>query len=438
MQDILFNYQRINPTTWVYLSSLLTIALYFKFGRLWSVRNFDLIGLILFAPGLLLEVYGREKNMDFIEHAGYVWLFCVGGVFLVRLLLDAVMVRRPLLDPNLSVGGMTFIGVSLLIFLMANIANSNPEDLDLPGSQVAQDNAGVGASRTAPTNLKKHGPRFPWFEVLPNIVTQRFFISNQSENEPTPRTTADMYSITTARALAILSHLAIVIGMIWIGLRHFDNIRSGIAAAVLYLLLPYTAEMTGHLQHVLPAAVLVWAFVFYRLPLVAGLLIGLAIGLIYYPMYLLPLWISFYFARGAVRFLIGVLAALGVLILLLATIGFGPEPFLDQLRQMLGLQMFSFENLRGFWEHPSIHPEYRLPVFALFVALCGSFALWPAQKHLGTLLSCSAVVMLGTQFWQSYEGGLYMAWYLPLTLLTIFRPNLEDRLAKENVRAGWI
>jgi hypothetical protein len=39
--------------------------------------------------------------------------------------------------------------------------------------------------------------------------------------------------------------------------------------------------------------------------------------------------------------------------------------------------------------------------------------------------------MLAAQFWHGYEdgGGMYMAWYLPLLLLTIFRPNLEDRIA---------
>ena len=39
------------PTTWAYLSSLLTIGIYFKFHRFWSVRNLDLVALIGFAPG---------------------------------------------------------------------------------------------------------------------------------------------------------------------------------------------------------------------------------------------------------------------------------------------------------------------------------------------------------------------------------------------------
>ena len=50
----------MNPTTWAYLASLLVIALYFKFNRIWSVRNWDLVGLILLAPALLMVQYGSS------------------------------------------------------------------------------------------------------------------------------------------------------------------------------------------------------------------------------------------------------------------------------------------------------------------------------------------------------------------------------------------
>jgi hypothetical protein len=38
-------------------------------------------------------------------------------------------------------------------------------------------------------------------------------------------------------------------------------------------------------------------------------------------------------------------------------------------------------------------------------------------------------VLLGCQFWKAHNGGLFMAWYLPVLLLVVFRPNLENRLA---------
>ena len=57
MSDILFQYERVNPTSWAYLSSLLLLALFFKFNRIFSVRNVDLFMLISLAPGLLLVLF---------------------------------------------------------------------------------------------------------------------------------------------------------------------------------------------------------------------------------------------------------------------------------------------------------------------------------------------------------------------------------------------
>ncbi len=46
----------------------------------------------------------------------------------------------------------------------------------------------------------------------------------------------------------------------------------------------------------------------------------------------------------------------------------------------------------------------------------------------------TAAVLLAAQFWHGNGGGLFMAWFLPFTLLTIFRPNLDNRVATMVVR----
>ena len=430
MSEILFYYQGVGPTTWAYLSSLLTIALFFKFNRVWSVRNLDLIGLILLAPGLICIDYGEANALDAAKQVGYIWLFCTGGFFLIRLLLDPLMVRRPLLEPNLSVGGLTFLGIALLVFLMANVVTKQPgiDDLAAASStrelQLVKDP--LERKRISDEQYAKQGPGYALLRVVPSIST-RIFVPETDAADATDRPLPPDPNVATARTMAILSHLAIVMGMVLIGYRHFDNIKTGIAAAVLYLLLPYTAIMTGRLEHVLPAALLVWAIAAYRRPLMSGMLMGLAIGTSYYPLFLLPLWVAFYFQRGLVRFGCGVVSMLAVLTGVLALNAESTAEFVTQVRYMYGF-IFPTSQPQGFWGLAFNDPVYRIPVLAAFLAMCGTLAIWPAQKNLGTLLSCSAAVMLGTQFWNAY-GGLYMAWYLPLLLLTIFRPNLEDRVA---------
>ena len=66
---------------------------------------------------------------------------------------------------------------------------------------------------------------------------------------------------------------------------------------------------------------------------------------------------------------------------------------------------------------------------SLFGVFCFGYSLLIQQKTLGSLMSLSAALMLGAQFWMGRQGGVYMAWYLPLIILTIFRPNLSDRTA---------
>ena len=442
MSEILFKYQQVAPTTWAYLSSLLTIALYFKFSRFWSVRNLDLVILILLAPGLLLVQYGIDQQAfrsnaiaSHIEHMGYIWLFAVNGCLLLRLLLDASMVRRPLLEPNLSVGGLAFLGISLYIFLMGNIVTGKPNATDVAGSQRADQLQNLEASKTELTTLRTHGPGFPLVYLLPHISTQQLLGQEGNEPEAIPRTTlfsVNRVNVVTAQVMAILSQLAIVLGMMLIGLRHFDNIRAGIAAATLYLLLPYTAMWTGAVTHALPAALLVWAVLLYRRPLFAGAMLGLAFGTIYYPLFLLPLWISFYWQRGVWRFLLGFAAMVAVMVGSLAFTSGNMEMFLACLKQMFGVQFPIAEDLRGAWQF--WNTVYRYPIIAAFIGLSISFVLWPPQKNLATLISCSAALLLATQFWHAHSGGLALAWYLPLLLMTIFRPNLEDRVATAVVK----
>src|SRR5580704_5379675 len=85
-----------NPTTWFYFSGLLAVALFFKFSRLLSVRNLDVLTLYLFMPGLLLLAEGDHTFW------GFLWLLIASLYFLVRCLLDLALVRRPALGPNLD------------------------------------------------------------------------------------------------------------------------------------------------------------------------------------------------------------------------------------------------------------------------------------------------------------------------------------------------
>jgi hypothetical protein len=473
MSEILFHYRKVDPTTWIYLSSLLMITVFFMFKRFWSVRNLDLVLLILLAPGLLMVNQSRQltaaqpeaakvpltpgsevpagdlgsevpatQSADALQwptstvsgtsaretaYRGYLWLFGVSMLWLLRLLLDPTMVRRPLLEPNLATGNLIFMGGALFIFLMANVITSRPTAEDLKGAEAAQD---LMARHETTVDYKRYGPGYPLLHVLPTIPMHPFVRGEQAQPERA-------YELV-AKTMAIASHLAVVIALVIIGYWHFENIKMGIGAAVLYLMLPYTAQMTGHVDHVLPAALLLWAVVLYRRPSLAGIFIGLALSVFYYPLFLLPLWISFYWQRGLARFVSGVLGSIIVMILSLVFVSRDLESFWVKFQPMFALWVPFTSGLKGIWGL-GWDPWYRLPVIVGCGALAGGLAIWPSHKNLGTLLSCSAAMMVAVQFWHGFGdgGGMYMAWYLPLLLMTMFRPNLEDRVALTVLGEGW-
>jgi hypothetical protein len=467
MGEILLNYERPQPATWVYLSSFLTIGLYFVFHRFWSIRNLDLVLLILLAPGLLIVYEGRqleleerasqnqqialqsgtqakslvEKFLTLVEplpmyalsprvpqqdesdanrlsvreekssamqetdrlvspedtptdttdaadassivdssplegktvegdlaireasktftsselqRIGFLYLLTVQTFILLRMMLDPIMSRRPLLDPNLTAGGLMFLGISLFVFMMANVVRSDPQTQYKQGPEL--------------------GPGYALMRMLPSIPTLP--INNQLDGIPTnlkpEPTESEKQLAVVAKVLAILAHLGIVSAIILISNRHFGNTRAGVGCATLYLILPYTAQMTGRVDHALPAAFLLWAILAYRRPLIAGMFVGLAGGLVYYPLFLLPLWISFYWKRGVRKFVAGTASMLALLMLAL---WFDDSSTLaDHLQHMYGVlsPLREAETLQGLWAL-GWNPFWRLPVIVGYVILSAFF-----------------------------------------------------------------
>src|ERR1700722_14493763 len=152
-----------NSTTWFYFSLLLAIALFFRFTRLLSVRNIDVIALFLLVPGLLLLLdeqarahvaqgklpcqlgallmesaaahmsphagldaallvggvvgYSTDTSLT-LAWFGYLWLLCGSALFFMRCLLDLVLIGRPALAPNLNPSGLIWLSLALFVCLV--------------------------------------------------------------------------------------------------------------------------------------------------------------------------------------------------------------------------------------------------------------------------------------------------------------------------------
>lgn len=562
MSEFPWTFQQIEPTTWAYVSSLLMLALYFKFSRLWSIRNLDLVLLVLLAPGLLLYNSGvslerkaatelaklghpvplsltsgglldgqsnaqpnvpsepapvepdpaelktpdpvpanlaptepaptdsgdgqmptdpdnrskpadspgavaqendaaqeaevqpisdtrpalaTEKPSDKPDeratwlarralsrsflYAGFLFMLVVGVLFVVRLFLDQLLVRRPALETNLSLGGLWLLVVSLLTFLVANITVSSVTRTDVSGAQSAAALLDVNQKST-PMLDQEMGPAYPLIHLLPVIPTMlRDANSRVGLDAAALQVQRNASMIWIAKLMAILSQFAIVAGLVWMGGVHFGSWQNGAGMATLYLMLPYTVQMSGAVDHVLPGALLLWAVVLYRHPFWSGLLFGLTMGLVYYPIFLLALWLSFYWERGFVKFLYGVGVTVVLMILSLLLFSTEDRTFIQNLQAMFGVWLPRVSALKGIWEL-GWDPWFRLPILVAFVSLGTSMVAWPIRKTFGTLMAYNAALLVAVQFWHGYGGGLFMAWYLPLTIATFFRPGVHERIAR--------
>jgi hypothetical protein len=231
--------------------------------------------------------------------------------------------------------------------------------------------------------------------------------------------------------MAILAHLAVIAGLIALGYYHMGDLHLGLAMATLYLLLPCTTFEIGRVNHVLPSALIVWAFVAYRRVIVAGALLGLACSTLFFPVFLLPLWTVFYGGKGWGKF---VLAVGGVSVVMIGCLWAltGPTGVLPGT----GLGFFDWTKLRfgdteatGFW---SIFPAaYRIPAFVTFLTMVVGLTIWPRHKDLATMMAGSAAIVIGTQLWYPQQGSVYVLWYLPMLLMVVFRPPLHHSMAPD-------
>jgi hypothetical protein len=101
--------------------------------------------------------------------------------------------------------------------------------------------------------------------------------------------------------------------------------------------------------------------------------------------------------------------------------------FLSQAIGTLDVARLAFrsgENVPFFWDEGTFFSLYRLPIMVAYFAMLFSLTVWPRHKTVEHLLAHSAAIIVGTQFWFTQQGGVYLLWYLPLVLMVVFRPRL--------------
>ncbi|MBX7105768.1 MAG: hypothetical protein K1X57_16920 [Gemmataceae bacterium] len=442
--SIFLDFNLPNATTWFYLSVMLAVAMFFQFARPLCLRNWDLLMLFVLVPGLLLVHEGHDRRREArqlfdaaarlhilpsgeggaelaaallegpaqqrltyarsLMGVGYQWLIIGSAYWILRCLVDLVLLRRPVMQPNLTSGALAWFAVSLFLAI------------------------GAVAMRRPPPDEGRIGPPGT---VLQEATNRAEIVVRQTYGESDRK----LVRWWVERTLAGACHLSVIAALVFIGTAHFGSIAAGVAAAAAYMVLPYLAFHMTQVHHVLPTAILLWAVAFYRQPRVAGVLIGVAAGAFGFPALVAPVWMSFYRGRGLGKFLTGFAIAAGIALAIAGLVLWLNGLFDLQIPTTMGLPQWQKwrvreePNAEGFWAY--VYWPYRIPVFIGATAFVLITAVWPQPKDLGNVIALSAAHLLAVQLWYADRGGVYVLWYLPLVILMVFRPSLYDRMPPE-------
>lgn len=462
----------VGPATWFYLSLVLIVAVFFRFNRVWSLRNLDLGLLLAASPGILLVENPSTQGW------GYSWLFAVTGLFLVRLLADPLLRRRPHLGQNLNSQGSAFLCLaSMLLLAIQGVQSPDilPDSAEAAASVAATEmespESATSAEETSiaqpPVSADAEGDPLTGTEFVANAANlpattdetpvdpQGSSVDDRDSNERAVEAAAGpvapmlhapfgvIFEVeeASARAVAVFAHLMVVVGLLLVGRNLFGDYQLGLAMATLYLMLPCTAYDVGEVNHVLPSALIVWALLAYRRPMIAGLLLGLACGIMFFPVFLLPVWAAYYGRRGILRFGTALLLVASVVATFTALTTSSPDSFIRSTLGTIHLkEFFDFNKSTnpGFWTEELNY--YRIPVVVTFFLMLIGLTIWPRRKQLEHLTAFSAAIIVAIQFWYPVQGGVYLLWYLPLLLVVVFRPRLVHLQpysdAAESERAG--
>lgn len=364
------------------------------------------------------------------NHPLYRWsklaLVVLAVLLVVRLLFDESLTRRPRLDQNLNPAGLTFLCIPAFMILAVGVFHKNAPVTNVKAIEHGRallQRREVEVNRTdllsdvpAPTEtlIAAGGAAMAQLSgTLPNSVSV-----NTGETRNT--------ELLVARILVVVAHLVVILGLLYIGRQHFASLHLGIAMSCLYLLLPCTAANVHKLSHVLPAACLIWAIASYRKPTVAGVLLGLACGTLFFAVFLLPLWAVFYGRKGAIRFAVSVLGVVVVLATCLMMISGDADSFFNRVVTSTNWTVYRLLDDTLTVSQTSVGQLFiRLPMAAIFFVMLTAMTVLPRPRNLENLLANSTALVVAAQMWYPDDIGTYVQWYMPLFLLVVFRPRLD-------------
>jgi hypothetical protein len=448
---------------WIALLILLVVG--FDYARPWSARNLDLlivqvIGWCLIGSLDLLVTVTRRPDPTYYGLIRLVFAIVTGlsAVLIVRMVWRST---RPdtwtwtsALDVRALAAVAAFTVTLALAFPFLRPAEDASYFTNLGGQRLRERGLlPYGDPLLTNTPGAGYGPLMYAAQAGLQIVL-REHANNPSPDLPElgPNSTYMAPSPTSAQFLLAGFQLLAAWALFKIGQR-LGSDSLGLALAALYcgsvgvLGVGGSGDQVGGMtfvSHIVPASVTLIAFRYLDKPPAAGALLAAAAAFGFYPAFMFPTWLGYYWGdsrKAAIRFTVGfgaVCLVVGVWVLLASRPADGLGLVATIVRDTLGHQTdpnvygrtpFGFWGQQtGLWRwlfQPLTGQSAMLsPFFMLYCAFLTLTAILARNVGLVGLALLTSAVALGANLWKIHATGAYLAWYYPFLLIGALGPGM--------------
>ena len=455
------------------LGTIVTLLVLGDLTRLRSRRNLRVVLLLLSAVFLIDIVKWEFRSDEDWAATGLLFAFRGLQITLIITTVAAIVLalrRREAAPSNLPTATLRVLAIILVATNIAITLGRDPDDCGIYSNLGAQrwqetDQLPYNDSALKGPNSPGHGAAATYGPLLYLAhIPLQLALGTNNNPESTPVKNTDLYQDPPAIATqltALLFHFVGLAALYLIG-RRCSGTATRWALVVAYAGCPYILGLGGeakwlggadafacglsYISHIAPISLVLMALAFTPRPAVAGGLLAGAAGVLYFPAFLFPAFLGWFWKRGeALRFLAGfmLIAVLTTAVVLNWTAGdsipdriaaFTESTFDHQegsASDQYGRSQYSFwgqhDDLASSWKRPLLgDSSFSSPVFIGLTGLALLTLLLARGRSLGQLCFLLAAVAAAVQLWKTHAAGTYVEWYYPLLLIGFLCPRVTD------------
>ena len=416
-----------------WLSFVLVVVVTGHFGRVWSQRNLDI--LLLYALVPFLNVTWTHTRL------AYTGIFVVTALLFARCLWAATdrgttLTESSRLHPRA-------VWILLAFVLLLHVVTLYERGIGDVGIWSA-----VGGEYLLRTGRLPYGTEFgpncvygPLMYVLfaPAGWAASFIREIAPDGSIVLENFGNWQAMRGVQTTELFLDLLALLALFRLARRQGDR-NLALTVVFVYAISPYLIGMTGELgieraSHIAAAPFILIALLLLDRPAWAGILLGIATGMLYYPLFLAPLWFGYLrrkeSLRHGLRFLMG-FAAVGIVCIVMLLVMVKPvekseSPLGAFFDDTIAQQQFKpgYGNSRlSFWgQYPALARWGKPTAGIVYVLFCLAPAFVPCRLDNQRLIALTAAILVGIQLILSFAGGTYIGFYLAPLILTIVGPR---------------